>query len=124
MTKSNKETLDPDMYKKEATKISVTNKVRAETSKYHQEKRKIKAEELKVLKEIAVLDQEILLKRLGARRNIKADKSFDILIKMMFLSNIMTSTYAQDSNLPGNNLFEKDELMEYKAKMLELLKQL
>jgi hypothetical protein len=119
-----KETLDPDMYKKETTKISVTNKVKAETSKFLQEERKIKAEELKVIKETELLNQELLLKRLGAKRNIKADKSCDILTKMLFLSKIMTSTYAQDSNLPGNNLFDKDELMEYKQKMLELLKQL
>jgi hypothetical protein len=109
--------VNPEMVKKEADIVDVTNKVKAEVSKLNREEDKIR-------KEIEELNQQLVLNRLEAKANAKSEKTTGILCKMIVLANVMSTTYSQDSNLPGNHLFSDNELLEYKGKMLELLKQL
>jgi len=82
------------------------------------------AEAYKLIKEGQKIYRETISERLQTKRNIAMDKTFDTLIKMSTLANIMTSTYTSDSNLPGNKLFNEEELFEYKDKMSKLLKKL
>jgi len=123
--------IDPEMYSKKTNVISITKKLKAETLKIKYEQDKLKAEsskvsseELKVLKEIEGLNQQLLLNRLDAKAKAKSEKTTGILCKMMIVSSVMSTTYSQDSNLGNNRVFDDDDLIEYKAKMLELLKQL
>jgi hypothetical protein len=119
-----KETINPESFEKKTNIVSVTKKIQAEVVKLDQETAKVKSEELKILKEIDVLNQKLSIDRLEAKSKAVSEKNSSVLCKMMILSDIMTSTYSQDSNLGVNKLFSDDELYPYKAKMLELLKKL
>lgn len=103
--------------KKVTSTVSIKNKIDAETSK-------IKSEEKQIIAETTLKEKELVYKRLEVKRSLQSGKTFGTLFKMMMLSQIMSTTYSQDSNLPGNRLFTDDDLIDYKAKMKELLKQL
>lgn len=86
---------------------------------------KIKAEASKIDTEEYNLKQEVIIKRLEARSKVKGERNMAILCKMRILSDIMATTYSQDNNLGSSNrVFDDNDLLPYKGKMLELLKQL
>lgn len=96
----------------------------AETDKIKIESDKIKAEVVKTLHESSESEQKLVLNRLEAKAKAKSEKTTGVLCKMMILSQVMTSTYSQDSNLGNNRLFDDNDLIDYKKKMKELLNQL
>jgi hypothetical protein len=57
---------------------------------------------------------------------IKKENTQTLLNKIETLGWVMTATFTEDNNITGvqNRLFSDDELLEYKAKMVELIKQL
>ena len=108
---SNQEELDLKKIELDSRKIQLDEK------KVDYDIGKIKAETQKIINEASNLELQI-------ESDKELNKTFSLLNKMIVLSRVMTASFSQDSNLPGNHLFEKDELIEYKGKMLELVKQL
>jgi hypothetical protein len=103
--------LEKDKFKQDKKKLLV------EKRKLVAETEKIISEKIKILKEVDDLEKMNVLRSLDYHTMIN-------LQKMSVLSNIMVRVYSQDSNLGQNKLFSEEELYPYKAKMLELLKQL
>jgi len=55
---------------------------------------------------------------------IEENKKSSAIFQMLFLSSVMTSTISGPEAIIPQKLFSEDELIPYKAKMLELLKRI
>jgi hypothetical protein len=110
--------IDPKQIKETTTKISI--------------KRKYEVEIKEKQKQIEKLEADIEQVRANIQRdNYKQKKELENTAKgtdafnLFMLSNVISTTYGNgDLSSLTNKLFKEEELFEYKAKMLEILKRL
>ena len=106
------------------TLISITNKIKAETLEIKAKAKKLDAEAEKVNTERGKVntEREILLKKSEAES--QRSESSSTVWNMLMLTSIMTATFGNGDSISPKRLFSEDDLIEYRAKMLELLKRI
>lgn len=101
--------------KETASLKSITEKIKAETKKIEET---IKTEILE--RELKILKHNVEVEDIYKKRTIESRRLKDPIFKMYLLSSIMSTTMGDSIY----RLFSDDDLIDYKAKMKELLKKL
>lgn len=110
--------IDPKQIKETTTLISIKNKYKVEIREKEKQIEKLECE-IQQIKANIQRDNEKQLSENAA--NDRAINAFNIYL----LANIMKMTYGNgDLSSLNDKLFKEEELFEYKAKMLEILKRL
>jgi hypothetical protein len=102
---------------KTMTVNSLTKKTNAEAKKLLKEVEKIAAE-IKQIERETELENDLKIKKQIS------DQKTDTAFQMMILSHVMAATIGNGESFSTPRLFSENDLIEYKAKMLELLKRL